>query len=135
MECATSLQNRFISTATASDKSDHGTALGGEGPLGPRWKPQTSNIFLLINRDNHSVVSRSARDLATVANLGLDVTHNSTLGDGAEGKDVPDIQGCLLASVHKLSTVHALWCTNQSVHFLVSVGILELNNSKRSSSA
>lgn len=58
--------------------------------------------------DNGDVVAGGAAEGATVADLGLDVGDDGTLRHGAEGENVADGQGGLLAGVNELAGVHAL---------------------------
>jgi hypothetical protein len=62
---------------------------------------------------------------ATVANLLLDVGNNSSFGDGAQWQDVANGEGCVLASVDELSSVHALVGNEGFGAKLVSVWVAE----------
>jgi hypothetical protein len=72
-----------------------------------------------------NVVARGTSERTTVANLLLDVGDDSSLRDGAEGKDVADGERGVLAGVDELAGVHALVGDEGLGVKLVAVGVAE----------
>ncbi len=71
------------------------------------------------------IVARRPTQGASVARLFLHVRHHRALGHRAQGQDVPDGQGGLLASINELAGVHALVGDEGLGVLLVPVGIAE----------
>lgn len=82
--------------------------------------------------DNGDVVTGGTADSTTVTNLLLDVGDDGTLRDGAEGKDVADGEGSVLAGINELAGVHALVGNEGLALLLELVGGVEDNAGERS---
>lgn len=85
--------------------------------------------------DDSNVVTGGATKAATVAHLLLDVGDDGTLRDGAEGEDVADGEGGVLAGVDELAGVHALVGDEGLGVDLVAVGVAEDDLGQRRTTA
>lgn len=101
-------QERLVGPSTTSDDTDHTTDGALDDFLGAGWELDASLALVRVVADDGHVVARSPAERTTVANLLLDIAHDGTFGDGAEGKDIADSQTGVLAGVDELASVHAL---------------------------
>ena len=119
------LEEGLVGTATASDDADHATGVAVDDLLGAGGELDTGLALVGVVADDGDVVAGGAAESATVAGLLLNVGDDGTLGDGAEGKDVADGQGGLLAGVDELAGVHALIGDEGLLVLLELVGVAE----------
>lgn len=85
--------------------------------------------------DYGNVVARCSAKRTSIANLLLDVAHNSTFGDGAKWKYVSNGERGVLAGVDELSGVHALVGDEGLGVQLVSVWVAENDTGERRTAA
>lgn len=128
-------QEGLVGTATTGNNADHATGLGVDDLLGAGGKLDASLALIGVVADNGDVVAGSAAESATVTDLGLDVGDDGTLRHGAEGKDVADGKGGLLAGVDELAGVHALVGDEGLGVLLELVGVAEDDLGERSATA
>ena len=119
------LEEGLVGTATASDDADHATGVAVDDLLGAGGELDTGLALVGVVADDGDVVAGGAAERAAVAGLLLDVGDDGTLGDGAEGEDVADGQGGLLAGVDELAGVHALIGDEGLLVLLELVGVAE----------
>jgi len=98
----------LVCSATASDDTDHTTRAAADDLLCAGGELDAGLALIGVVADNGDVVAGSATESATVTDLLLDVGYDGTLRDGAEGQDVADGQGGVLAGIDELAGVHAL---------------------------
>jgi len=135
VESTASLQQRLVGTASSGHNANSGTAQVGESALGTRRHADTGGLLVLVLCDDDAVVSGSLGHLTLVADLGLDVADNGTLGQITERKDVANGKTSLLSGVDELTSVHTLGGDDSGVDLLEAVGILVLHSGKRSTTA
>jgi len=123
----TGLEDGLLDTSTASDKADAGTAGGGDGLLLAGGELEAGAAGLEVVGDNDAVVAGGLGEGATVANLGLNVADDATLGDGAEGEDVADGEGGAGAAEDGLTSEHTLSSDEELLDALVLVRVAELD--------
>ena len=102
------LEEGLVGTATTGDDADHATGIAFQNLLGAGGELDTGLALVRVVADDGDVVAGGTAERTTVAGLLLDVGNDGTLRDGAEGQDVADGQGGLLAGVDELAGVHAL---------------------------
>jgi len=102
------LEEGLVCSATASDDTDHTTRAAADDLLRAGRELDAGLALIGVVADNGDVVAGSASESATVTDLLLDVGDDGTLGKRAEGQDVADGQGGVLAGVDELAGVHAL---------------------------
>lgn len=119
------LEEGLVGTATAGDDADHATGVAVDDLLGAGGELDTGLALVGVVADDGDVVAGGAAESAAVAGLLLDVGDDGTLGDGAEGEDVADGQGGLLAGVDELAGVHALIGDEGLLVLLELVGVAE----------
>lgn len=122
---ARSLQQGLVGTATTGDDTDHATRAAGEDLLGTRGQLDTGLALIGVVADDGDVVARGTAQGAAVTDLLLDVGDNGTLGHGAQGQDVADRQGSVLAGVDELAGVQTLVGDEGLGDLLESVGAAE----------
>jgi len=127
-----SLQERLVSSATASDDTDHSSGTGVDNLLGTRGKLDAGLALIRVVADNGDVVAGGTAQGATVTNLLRHVRDDGTFGHGAEGEDVADGESGLLADVDELASVHALVGDESLGDLLELVGVTEDNLGERS---
>jgi len=85
--------------------------------------------------DDGGVVARGSSEFTAVSQLLLELADDGSLGHGADGHHVSDRQSRLLTAVDELTRVHALDGDERLLALLELVGISELNNGQRGSTA
>jgi hypothetical protein len=120
-----SLEERLVSSATASDDTDHSSGAGVDDLLGTGGKLDAGLALIRVVTDNGDVVAGSAAESATVTDLLLDVGDDGALRHLTEGKDVANGESSLLSSVDELASVHALVGDEGLGDLLESVGVAE----------
>ena len=119
------LEEGLVGTATASDDADHATGVAVDDLLGAGGELDTGLALVGVVADDGDVVAGGTAERTTVAGLLFDVGDDGTLRDGAEGQDVADGQGGLLAGVDELAGVHALIGDEGLLVLLELVGVAE----------
>jgi len=119
------LEEGLVGSATTSDNANHATDGALDDLLGTRWKLDAGLALIWVVADNSNVVTGCAAERASVSHLLLDIAHNGTLWDGAEREDVANGEGCVLAGIDELSSVHALVGDEGLGVELVSVRVTE----------
>lgn len=84
--------------------------------------------------DDGGVVTRGSGERSSVTNLLLDVADDGTFGALADGEDVADVEGSLLAAVDKRAGGETLSSEESLLSELVSVRVTEDDGSKGSTS-
>lgn len=102
------LEKGLVDTATAGDDTDDTTSVTLDDLLGTRGQLDTGLALVGVVTNDNDVVTRGAGESTTVADLVLDVRHDGTLRDGAEGQDVADGKGSGLTGVDELASVKTL---------------------------
>lgn len=105
---ARSLEQGLVCSAATSDNTDHTTDAALDNLLGTRGKLDTGLTLVRVVADDGNVVTGGTAESTTVTHLLLDVGDDGTLRAGAEGEDVADGEGGVLAGVDELAGVHAL---------------------------
>lgn len=103
--------------------------------LGSGGQLDTGLALIGVVADDGDVVAGGTAQGATVANLLLDVGDDGTLRHGAQGQDVADGQGGVLARVDELAGVHALVGDEGLGVQLELVGVAEDNLGQGSATA
>lgn len=124
---ARGLEERLVGTAAAGDDADHAAGAAQDDLLGARGQLDTGLALIGVVSDDGDVVAGGAAQGAAVANLLLNVGHDGTLGHGAQGQNVADGEGGLLAGVDELAGVHALVGDEGLGVLLELVGVAENN--------
>jgi len=119
------LQEGLVCSATTSDNADHATSAAADDLLGAGRELDAGLALVGVVTDNGDVVAGGAAESAAVTDLLLDVGDDGTLRDGAEGEDVADGQGGVLAGVDELAGVHALVGNEGLALLLELVGAVE----------
>lgn len=104
----TGLEKGFVNTATASDDADNATGIAGEDLLGARGKLDACLVLVRVVTNDNDVVSGSASERASVADLFLNIGHDGTLGNRAKRENVTDGELGFLSSVYELAGVKTL---------------------------
>ena len=118
-------QERLVSSATASDDTDHSSGTGVDDLLGTRGKLDAGLALIRVVADNGDVVAGGSAKRTTVTDLLLNVGDDGTLGHLTEREDVADGQGSLLSGVDELAGVHAFVGDESLGDLLESVGVTE----------
>lgn len=132
---ARSLKERLVGTSTTGDDTNHTTGGALDDLLGARWELDTGLALVGVVANDGDVVARSSSERTTVTLLLLDVGDDGTLRAGAEGKDVADVEGGVLAGVDELAGVHALVGNEGLGVELEAVGVAENDLGERSTTA
>jgi hypothetical protein len=132
---ARGLQQGLVGTATTSNNTDHTTGAGVDDLLGARGKLDAGLALIGVVADDGDVVAGGTAQGATVTNFLLHVRDDGTFRHGAEGKDIADGKGSLLASVDELTRVHALIGDEGLGDLLVLVRVAENNLGEGSTAA
>jgi len=104
----TRTQEGLVGPATTGDNADHAASVAAHDLLGARGELDAGLALIGVVADNGDVVAGGTAKGAAVTGLLLDVGDDGTLGKRAEGQDVADGQGGVLAGVDELAGVHAL---------------------------
>jgi hypothetical protein len=128
-------KERLVGTSTTGDNTDHATDGALDDLLGARRKLDAGLALVGVVANDGNVVARGTSERTTVANLLLDVGDDSSLRDGAEGKDVADGERGVLAGVDELAGVHALVGDEGLGVELVAVGVAEDDLGQRRATA
>jgi len=131
VEAGTGLKHRLVDTATAGDDADHGAGDGRDDLLLAGWQADARLASVLVVCNDRRVVAGAAGDGAAVAGLGLQVADDGPLGHRAQGQDVADCEGSLLAAVQELAGGDALGTHERHALHFVAVRILELDLGER----
>lgn len=123
----TGLEDGLLDTTTTTDKADHSAAAGGDGLLLAGGELEAGAAGVEVVGDQDAVVTGGLGHGATVADLGLDVADDATLGDVAEGEDVADGKGGLHAGEDGLAGEHTLGSDEELLSTAVLVGVAELD--------
>lgn len=118
-------QEGLVGPATTGDNADHATSVAAHDLLGARGELDAGLALIGVVADNGDVVAGGTAESAAVTDLLLDVGDDGTLGKRAEGQDVADGQGGVLAGVDELAGVHALVGDEGLVLLLELVGRVE----------
>lgn len=82
-------------------------------------------VVIWVMTDDDSVITRTPSKDATVTDVMLNVTNNSTFRDRSNRQDVSNHKSGLLAAVYKLPSVHTLSRNEQLLLFHVSKWVAE----------
>lgn len=129
------LQHGLVGTSTAGDNADHAADSALDDLLGTAGELDARLALVRVVADDGNVVARGAAKGAAVAHLLLDVGDDGTLRNGAEGQDVANGEGGVLAGVDELAGVHALVGDERLLHQLVTVRVAEDDLGKRRATA
>lgn len=109
---ATGLEHGLLGTSSSSHLTDGCTASGWQDLLAARGQLDTSDAGIGVVGDDDGVVSGGSGNCATVSSLLLKVADDGSLRHGANGLDVADMEGGVLATVDELTAIDAL-CANE----------------------
>lgn len=90
---AVGAEHGLVSTLTAGDNTDHGSAATDDGLTHTGGESDTGLLAVLGVTDDDGGGAGGASEASTVAEFGLNVGDDGTLGHGVNGKDVADRQG------------------------------------------
>jgi len=130
-----SLQDGLVNTSTTGDQTDHGSVGGGDDLLGAGGQLDPGPVGVRVVGNHGGVVAAGPGELAAVTSLLLEVADDGSLGHVTNGHHITNGQLRLLAAVHELSGVHTFGGNEELLLDLVSVGITEVDDSKRSATA
>jgi len=122
-----SLQEGLVGTSSTGDNTDLSTDSGRDSLLSTRWKTETGGTLFIIMGDDHGEAARSTGESTAIANLGLNVAHNGTLGNLLQRQHISNVQSGLLSAVDELSSVHTLSGDHELGIALETVGVQELD--------
>ena len=125
----------LVGTSTTGNNTDHATDGALDDLLGAGGELDAGLALVGVVANDGNVVARGAAESTTVADLLLDVGDDGTLRDGAEGEDVADGEGGVLAGVDELASVHALVGDEGLGVKLVAVGVAEDDLGQRRTTA
>jgi hypothetical protein len=131
VEGVTGLEDGLLNTTTTSDDADHGAALGGHRLLLAAGELQARAAGLGVVGDDDAVVTAGASEHTAVTSLGLDVAHDATLGDVAQGHHVANGHGSLGTAEHRLASEHTLGGNHELLDAAELVRVAELHACKR----
>ena len=134
VESTTSLKQRLVNTTTTSNNTNDTTGVGGDDLLGTGRKLQTGLALIGVVSNDDNVVTRGSTKSTSVTRLLLNVGEDGTLRNGAEGKNVTNVQRGLLTSVDELTGVETFVSNEGLLTLLVLVRVTEDNLSKGSTS-
>lgn len=129
------LEHGLVGTLTTSTDSNHSTAAAGHGSSGSGGEHNTGLLSILTVSLDDGRASRSASDLSSISDLGLEIADDSSLRHGADGQNISNGELGLASSVDVLAGVHALNSDEVFGSALVSVGVTELDAGKRGTTA
>merc|ERR1719234_960227 len=130
-----SLEDWLVNPSTSSNTSNHGAVGRGDHLLRAGWELDPGPLGVRVVGDDGGVVAGGPGKLAAVPSLLLQVAHNDSLRHVADGHDVADGEVSLLATVHKLSSVHTFSGDEKLLLHLVAVGVPEVSPSQGSAAA
>jgi hypothetical protein len=87
------LEEGLVSSLTASDNADHGSAAAHDGLADAGRKSNSGLLAVLGVTDDDGGSAGSASKDTAVTELGLNVGDNGSLGHGVHGEDVADREG------------------------------------------
>ena len=125
VESTTSLKQRLVNTTTTSNNTNDTTGVGGDDLLGTGRKLQTGLALIGVVSNDDNVVTRGSTKSTSVTRLLLNVGEDGTLRNGAEGKNVTDVQRSLLTGVDELTSVKTLVGNEGLLTLLVLVRVTE----------
>jgi len=129
------LEERLVSSLTASSNTDHSSALALDGLSGAGRKLDSGLSAFVGVTDDDSGSTGGSGEGTSVTVLGLTVGHNGTLRHGVDGENISNRERSLGASVDKLSSEHSLDGDEIFDSLLVPVRVSEDNLGKWSTSA
>mmetsp|Transcript_15901 Transcript_15901/g.24749 ORF Transcript_15901/g.24749 Transcript_15901/m.24749 type:complete len:205 (+) Transcript_15901:269-883(+) len=132
---ASSLEKGLISTSSTGNNTNLSTDTRGNSLLTSRGETKTGGSLIIIVGNNDGETPRSTGKSTTITDLGLNVAHNSSLGNTVQRQAVSNNQVGLLTAVDELTSVHTLGGNHKLGVALVLVGIQELNLSNGGTSA
>jgi len=120
-----SLQHGLVNTSTSSNDANHGAVGRRHDLLGAGGQLDAGPLGVGVVGDDSAEVAAGPGKLAAVTSLLLNAAHDGSLRHHTHGQDVANLQNGLLASVHKLSSVHPLAGDKGLSLGLVLVGVTE----------
>ena len=134
-EGVTGLEDGLLDTSATSDDADDTTAGGAEllGVTGGELHVGVAELGLVGHDD--AVVAGGTGEGSTISGLLLDVAHDATLRDAADGEDVSDGQGGVLSADDGLPGEQTLGGDEELLDALVLVGVTELDAGKGGTTA
>ena len=131
----TGLQDGLVNSSTASNHTNHGSASAVQGLSGTRGKSDSGLLAILGVSNDDSTATRGLGQCTAIANLGLKVADDGTLGNLVDGQDISDGELGGLSAVDELTTVHTLSSDKVGLDQLVSIRISEDDSGDGSTSA
>jgi hypothetical protein len=135
VESATSLEHGLVNTSTTSNDTNGSAGNGSNRLLGSRGETDAGAASVGVVSDDGSVVAGSTGERTTVTDLLLDVADDGSLRELAEGEDVADSEGGLLAAEDEGTGGEALGSDEGLGAHLVAVGVTEDDAGKGSATA
>jgi hypothetical protein len=130
-----SLQERLVSSLTASSDADHGSALALDGLSGTGRELDSGLSTLISVTDDDGGSTGGSGERSSITVLGLTVGNNGTFGKLVDGENISNGERGLGASVDKLSSEHSLDSDEIFDSLLVPVRVSEDNLGKWRTSA
>merc|ERR1719483_482640 len=130
-----SLQHGLVNTTASGYNTNHGSVGGGDNFFVARGQLDPGPLGVSIVSDDCGIISTGPGKLATVTGLLLKVADNGSLRHLANRHHIANGDVSLLATVDKLSSVHAFSSNKELLLCFVSVWITEVSNSKGSTTA
>lgn len=87
------LANGLVSSATAGDEADHGSAGAWDGGTGAGGKSDTGLLAVIGVADDDGGGAGSSGEGASVTGLGFAVGDDGTFGEAVDGQDIADGEG------------------------------------------
>merc|ERR1719483_1745540 len=125
------LTNMLVITSSGYN-TNHGSVGGGDNFFVARGQLDPGPLGVSIVSDDYGIISTGPGKLATVTGLLLKVADNGSLRHVANRHHIANGDVSLLATVDKLSSVHAFSSNKELLLCFVSVWITEVSNSKGS---
>jgi len=131
----TGLEEWLIGSLTASNNTNHSTALTLDGLSDTGWELDSGLGTVIRVTDNNSGSAGGSGEGATVTVLGLTVGDDGTLGHHVDWQNVANSKGSFLSSVDIHSCVHSFNSDEILSAGFVFVLVSERNLGKRGTSA
>jgi len=122
-----SLQQWLVNTTTAGDDANGTAAARVKDLLAAGWQLDAGLAGVGIVRDDDARVARGLGNLATIANLHLNTATGGTFGHLANGQNIANVKGGLVAAVDGLAGGGALGGDEGLGVLAVLVAVLEVH--------
>jgi hypothetical protein len=128
----TGLEQRLVDTSTTSNDTNGRARASANSLLRTRRETNASLVIVGGVSNNSGICARCSCKRTTVTSFLLNVANNSTFREAANGENIADGEGGLLAAVDESTSVGSLSCDEGFGPELVSVGVTEDDTGKGS---